>query len=100
MVDFMSWEKHCKRMSSNAPNLETVPQVWNQMTGDGCECVSCVSRLNGELCALPVVDYYDIGFEKDNSRPDHFYFLCDSILRGYALNERQWGEFSRCCAEW
>jgi hypothetical protein len=43
--------------------------------------------------SLPVNDYvYSVSSKRDKPKQDHFYFLCDYVLHGYALNERRWGK--------
>jgi hypothetical protein len=94
MIDFFSYEKDQYGLGRrHDPLLRLVPGDWQQVPSDGCSCNSCLSRLYRDKISLPVRDYcYSVGIKRDEPKRDHFYFLCDYVLRGYALNERRWGK--------
>jgi hypothetical protein len=96
MIDFFSSDN-----IRNGPNqvrfaptpIILSPETWLQKPSDGCSCSSCLSRLDKDNISIPVIDYrYPVGIIPDEPKPDHFYFLCDNELQGYALNERRWGK--------
>jgi hypothetical protein len=93
MIDFFSYEK----ISRTAPGYYGPPPdpllPWRELPSDGCSCRSCLSRPKRDEISIPIRDHcYAVGIKKDTPKPDHFYFLCDYELRGYALNERRWGK--------
>jgi hypothetical protein len=90
MIDFSSYER--LEGSRARPALE-LPDGWLEPPSDGCSCNSCLSRLDRDKKSIPIRDYcYLVGTKTDKPEQDHFYFLCDCELRGYALNERRWGK--------
>jgi hypothetical protein len=91
MIDFFSYEKI--RIEGFARQYQQVPAGWEELPSDGCSCNSCPSRPYRDKLSLPVRDYcYSVSMKRDEPKQDHFYFLCDYVLRGYALNERRWGK--------
>jgi hypothetical protein len=97
MIDFFSYEKHYVHISRDKftapPRDDNVPAHWQDLPSDGCSCKSCLSRSYRDEISIPVRDYcYSVGIKTDKLKQDHFYFLCDYELRGYALNERRWGK--------
>jgi hypothetical protein len=96
MIDFFSYEKNSDenrvRMYPVRRN-DKVPEEWLDLPSDGCSCKSCLSRLHRDEIPIPARDYcYPVGIKTSEPKQDHFYFLCDDVLRGYALNERRWGK--------
>jgi hypothetical protein len=98
MIDFFSFEKnekspyHQNRYTPPRP-LTRAPPEWEELPSDGCSCKSCLSRLYRKKISIPIRDYlYPVDIKTDEPKQDHFYFLCDYELRGYALNERRWGK--------
>lgn len=91
MIDFFSYEK--TQMPGHFRLHQQSPGSWKELPSDGCSCNSCLSRPYRDKLSLPVRDYcYSVSMKRDEPKQDHFYFLCDYVLRGYALNERRWGK--------
>jgi DNA-directed RNA polymerase subunit RPC12/RpoP len=61
---------------------------------EGCACENCGSRSRVKNQSPRFIDYW-LEYDKENEKPpsDHFYFLCDAVVYGYALKERKWGMF-------
>jgi hypothetical protein len=94
MIDFFSYEKNQIQSLRGLPRQTgNVPFNWRERPSEGCSCNSCLSELHRDKMSLPVNDYvYSVSAKRDKPKQDHFYFLCDYVLHGYALNERRWGK--------
>ena len=97
MVDSESWAKY----SNEGKNFRDLDSRIRQgydisvhgFTGHGCDCNVCERIVRGPE-DLPVRDFYYFGKEYPNAAKiltDDFHLLCSPVVRGYALNERQWG---------
>jgi hypothetical protein len=94
MVDFFSFEKYFyKPWEKGDLHRHKSPVEWSEVPADGCDCTPCRSRLNKIKISMPIVEYqYIADSEIEQIKNDHFYFLCDYKLGGWALNERTWGK--------
>jgi hypothetical protein len=106
MVDFNSFKLHTQ-VTHNQFNdtflgyhrggfdQNPIPLTWLESPGDGCECTLCLSRLRRVGKVSPIKKYfYKVGSETEESKQDHFFTLCDYIVSGYALEQRQWRKYS------
>jgi hypothetical protein len=72
-------------------------QYMSGPSGLGCDCKACASQPPQSRTRFKgrhrFQDYlFERGEEHKKPPTDHFYFLCDRAITGYALNERQWGK--------
>ena len=97
MVDSVSWAKYSKEAKNFRLSDSIIRQEqdisFNNFTGHGCDCNVC-ERVVREPEDLPIRDF--CYWEKDDPNDakiltDDFHLLCSPAVRGYALNERQWG---------
>jgi hypothetical protein len=100
MVDFHSFQLHTQvsdddfRYRPRPPDRIGINPSWKESPGDGCECTSCLSRLDRAAKLLSITKYfYKVGSETEEPKQDHFFMLCDYVILGYALEQRQWCKY-------
>lgn len=98
MVDSQSWLLH----SGRAEHLFSSKKIYSKFygeydyddtLGEGCECRACEGIVDKPSQFLPIRDFIWGGERHIGSITlnDQFYLLCRPVVRGYALNERNWG---------
>jgi hypothetical protein len=83
---------------SSRENMEKGDRLndWDYITNPNnksCDCENCRSTPRARTEKSPRFEDYRLEYEEENKKPlsDHFYFLCDAVVYGYALKERTWG---------
>ena len=77
--------------------MSSLDYITNQ-DDKGCACENCSSRPRTRTKESPRFQDYCLDYDEEKRTPllDHFYFLCDEVVYGYALKERKWGMFINC----
>jgi hypothetical protein len=73
-----------------------ISSSWREVPSPmGCECEPCIASVYRKMRQPPVFDFINVSDAKTHGDPQ-MHFLSDYILRGYALKEQKFCEYSHC----